>query len=76
MLTVELSKSGLDVGTISFRGIKPTHAGAIAPATSGRKRLYRCTPTNVVTKSVARRIADKLAFGANSGQEDDFDWHT
>jgi hypothetical protein len=70
MHTVEVSQNGVEVGTVQFRGI------AASPVDKMAKRHYRCRPNACVPKSIARRIADRLAFGVTAGHEDDYEWHT
>ena len=77
MRTVEITKNGVELGSVSFRGIAASQPMAEAAAsTSKEKRLYRCSPSACVSKDVARRIADSLSGGSVGGREDDYEWHT
>ncbi len=70
MQMVEVSKNGIEVGTVSFRGI---FKGETPPE---NRRRFRCSPKDCVPKLVVRKIADRLAFGVVAGHEDDYEWHT
>ncbi len=70
MHMVEVSKNGVDVGTVSFRGIAQADRSVAEP------RRFRCSPKHCVPKLIARKIADRLAFGVTAGHEDDYEWHT
>jgi hypothetical protein len=70
MHLVEVSKNGVELGTVRFRGI-PT-----APAEPTQKRRYKCAPKDCVPKLIARKIADRLAFGVTAGHEEDYEWHS
>jgi len=70
MHTIEVSRGGVEIGTVQFRGIATNPLGKTA------KRHYRCRPTACVPKEVARKIADRLAFGVTAGHEGDFEWHS
>ena len=70
MHQVEVSRNGVEVGTVYFRGIPLADLGQT------ETRRYKCNPKNCVTKITARKIADRLAFGAVAGHEGDFEWHT
>ena len=78
MQTVEVSNSGKETGTVSFRGLtnESSAPSADAQGAESNSRLYRCTPKQFVPKDVARRIADQLSSGANAGSEDGYEWHT
>jgi len=70
MHNVEVSKHGVDLGRVSFRGIEQGDVTLLEP------RRFRCSPKDCVPKSVVKKIADRLAFGVIAGQEDSYDWHT
>jgi len=70
MHTIEVSRGGIEIGTVQFRGI------ATDPLAKPTKRHYRCRPTACLPKAVARKIADRLAFGVTAGHEGDFEWHS
>jgi hypothetical protein len=70
MHLVEVSKNGVELGKVRFRGI----VEAAAPQLESRR--YQCSPKDCVPKSVVRKIADRLAFGVVAGHEDDYEWHT
>jgi hypothetical protein len=70
MHQVEVSRNGEELGTVRFRGI----AQSQAPKTESR--LYKCSPKNCVPKDIARKIADRLAFGVAAGHEGEYEWHT
>jgi hypothetical protein len=70
MHSVEVSQNGVDVGTVQFRGISGSREDA-APT-----RRYKCNPKACVPKAIAKKIADRLAFGVTAGHEDDYEWHT
>ena len=70
MRMVEVSKNGVGVGTVKFRGISQAESAAAEP------RRYKCDPKDCVPKLVVRKIADRLAFGVTAGHEDDYEWHT
>jgi hypothetical protein len=67
--TIEVSLSGIDIGTVQFRGIATDSLGKPA------KRHYRCRP-KACTKEIARKIADRLAFGVSAGHEGNYEWHS
>ena len=64
MHMVEVSQDGVELGTIRFRGLSKPPVGA-AP-----RRRYKCTPKDCVPKLIARKIADRLAFGITAGHEE------
>ncbi|HEY2762235.1 MAG TPA: hypothetical protein VGI75_15860 [Pirellulales bacterium] len=68
MHMVEVSQDGVELGTIRFRGISNLPTGE-AP-----KRRYKCTPKDCVPKLIARKIADRLAFGITAGHEEAYAW--
>ena len=70
MHTIEVSRGGVEIGTVQFRGIATNLLGKTT------NRHYRCRPTACVPKEIARKIADRLAFGVTAGHEDDFEWHS
>jgi hypothetical protein len=70
MHQVEISRNGEEVGTVRFRGIQQS------PAPKTESRLYNCKPKNCVPKAIARKIADRLAFGVAAGHEGEYEWHT
>jgi hypothetical protein len=70
MHTVEVSQNGVDLGTVQFRGISGS------PDDAAPTRRYKCSPKACVPKSIAKKIADRLAFGVTAGHEDDYEWHT
>jgi hypothetical protein len=70
MRSVEVTKNGIGIGTVSFRGIVE---GAAAVT---ERRRFRCSPKDCIPKSVVKKIADRLAFGVIAGHEDDYEWHT
>jgi hypothetical protein len=70
MHQVEVTRNGVDVGKVRFRGI----TRAEAPATESRR--YQCSPKDCVPKVIVRKIADRLAFGVSAGHEDEYEWHT
>lgn len=70
MHMVEVSKNGVEVGKVRFRGIPEANVPAVMT------RRYKCFPKDCVTKAVARKIADRLAFGVTAGHVDDLEWHT
>jgi hypothetical protein len=69
MQSVEVTKNGVDIGIVDFRGILQGDAVAVEP------RRFRCNPKDCVPKSVVKKIADRLAFGVIAGHEDDYEWH-
>ncbi|HEY2826699.1 MAG TPA: hypothetical protein VGJ04_03790 [Pirellulales bacterium] len=70
MHLVEVSRNGVEVGTVRFRGI------AVAEAPKTESRRYKCTPKNCVPKDIARKIADRLTFGVAAGHEGEYEWHS
>ena len=70
MHMVEVSKNGIEVGTVRIRGISDSETPV------AQRRRFRCNPKDCVPKLTVRKIADRLAFGVVAGQEDEFDWHT
>ncbi len=70
MQKVEVSKNGVELGTVSFRGISQGETSGDEP------RRFRCSPRDCVPKPIVRKIADRLAFGVVAGHEDDYEWHT
>jgi hypothetical protein len=70
MHMVEVSQNGVDLGKIRFRGIAAVPEGAV------QRRRYKCIPKDCVPKLIARKIADRLAFGVTAGHEEDYAWHT
>lgn len=70
MLQVEVARNGAEVGTVRFRGIEKNETPKV------ESRLYKCDPKNCIPKDIARKIADRLAFGVVAGHEGDFEWHT
>jgi hypothetical protein len=70
MYQVEVSRNGVELGTVRFRGIVQAETPKI------ESRRYQCSPKNCVPKTIARKIADRLAFGVAAGHEDDYEWHT
>ena len=69
MHTVEVSRNGVEVGTVLLRGIVQ------AKAVVSESRRYQCKPKNCVPKQIVRKIADRLTFGVTAGHEDDYEWH-
>jgi hypothetical protein len=70
MHQVDILRNGVEVGIVRFRGITQ------AESQEQESRRYQCSPKNCVPKAVARKIADRLAFGVIAGHEEDFEWHT
>ena len=70
MHQVEVSRNGVEVGTVRFRGI------AVAEQPKTVSRRYQCRPKNCVPKDIARKIADRLTFGVAAGHEGEYEWHT
>ena len=70
MHQVEVSRNGVGVGTVRFRGI------VLAKAPQTESRRYKCSPKDCVPKSIVRKIADRLTFGLAAGHEGDYEWHT
>jgi hypothetical protein len=70
MHQVEVSRNGVELGTVRFRGIVQDQT----PRTESRR--YKCSPKNCVPKNIARKIADRLTFGVAAGHEGEYEWHT
>ena len=70
MHKIEISREGIEVGTVQFRGISDN------PLDKSGKRHYRCRPTACIPKAIARKIADRLAFGVTAGHEENYEWHS
>jgi hypothetical protein len=70
MHMVEVSQNGVELGTIRFRGISG------APAGEPQRRKYKCTPKDCVPKLIARKIADRLAFGVTAGSVEAYAWQS
>jgi len=67
MHVVEVTKDGVAVGTVRFRGITS------APDKSTERR-FKCTPKDCIPRSVVRGIANGLSSGSSSGNEDVYAW--
>lgn len=71
MHTVQVTKNGVGLGTVRFRGI-----AAIVADQPGQRREFKCSPKGCVPKNIVGKIADRLSFGVKSGQESEYEWHT
>ncbi|HTQ40907.1 MAG TPA: hypothetical protein VMJ32_17950 [Pirellulales bacterium] len=70
MHQVDVSRNGVEVGTVRFRGL------ALAEQPQTESRRYQCRPKNCVPKNIAKKIADRLTFGVAAGHEGEYEWHT
>jgi hypothetical protein len=67
MHLVEVSKLGVDVGTISFRGL--------SKKAEGQRSEFKCSPKGCVPKTVVQKIAAQLTGGVTAGTDEEFNWH-